>query len=572
LETSSIFVNLVAALAVAFVGAAIAVWLGQSALIGYIIAGVAIGPYTPGFVADQHAVAALADIGIVFLLFAVGLHLSLRDLLRTGPVSIVGGLVQIVLILGAGYGAGLLFGWKHVESLFFGGVVAISSTTVLSKVLEERGQTGAEHGRLAFAWATVQDLAAIALVVLLATLARGGENIGETLIWDLGRAAVFLAVLIPVGLYGLPHLFERVALLRNREVFILAVGAVALGAAFAASLFGISIALGAFVAGVVVGESDLSHQILGEVEPLRDILAGLFFVSVGMLVDPLFVVQNVPLVAVAVALIVLVKGAVIAGLVRLFGYSGRSSLLTGVVLAQAAELSFLLASIGADLGAVGTTAFNTMLAGSAISTILAPPLLTAATPIARRLDRPGDVDVGAELPIDSFKRRRFAIICGYGRVGQVIAAALERRGLPYVVIDQDPRIVRRLREREVPAYVGNAENSVLLSAAGVERAHTLIVALPDALAARRIVEQARHQRTDLDVVVRTHSLAELATLRKHGASEAVLGELELALEMTRHTLRRFGVSGMEATATVNGLRDRASRAAEESGTDAAFWS
>lgn len=570
MEISSIFVNLVAALAVAFLGAVIAVWLRQSALIGYIVAGVAIGPYTPGFVADQHAVAALADIGIVFLLFAVGLHLSLRDLIRTGPVSIVGGLAQVALVLGAGYGAGLLFGWQHVESLFFGAVVAISSTTVLSKVLEERGQTGTEHGRLAFAWATVQDLAAIALVVLLATLAHGGEDLGATLAWDLGRAAVFLAVLVPVGLYALPHLFERVALLRNREVFILAVGAVALGAAYAASLFGISIALGAFVAGVLVGESDLSHQILGEIEPLRDILAGLFFVSVGMLVDPLFVVQNVPLVTVAVGLIILLKGAVIAGLIRLFGYSGRTSLLTGVVLAQAAELSFLLASIGADVGAVGSTAFNAMLAGSAISTILAPPLLSAAAPMVRRLDRAGDYDVGPEPPTEGVVRRRFAIICGYGRVGQVIAAAMERRGLQYVVIDQDPRIVRKLREDGVPAYVGNAENTVLLEAAGVQRAHTLIVALPDALAARRIVEQARHHRADLDVVVRTHSLAELATLRKRGASEAVLGELELALEMTRHTLRRFGVSGVEAGATVNGLRERAWRAAE-SGTDAAFW-
>jgi CPA2 family monovalent cation:H+ antiporter-2 len=572
LETSALFVNLVAALAVAFAGAAVAVWLKQSALIGYIVAGVVIGPYTPGFVADQHTVAALADIGIVFLLFAVGLHISLRDLLRTGPVTIVGGLAQVAIILGAGYAAGLLFGWRTVESLFFGAVVAISSTTVLSKVLEERGQTGAEHGRLAFAWATVQDLSAIALVVLLTTLARGGENLAASLVWDLGRAAVFLAVLIPVGLYGLPHLFERVALLRNREVFILAVGAVALGAAYAASLFGISIALGAFVAGVVVGESDLSHQILGEVEPLRDILAGLFFVSVGMLVDPLFIIQNAPLVTATVALIILVKGGLIAGLIRLFGYSGRTSLLTGVVLAQAAELSFLLASMGADLGAVGTTAFNAMLAGSAISTILAPPLLTAAMPVARRLDRPGDVDLGVEPATDDLGRRRFAIICGYGRVGQVIAEALARRGLRYVVIDQDPRIVRRLREHDVPAYVGNAENPVLLTTAGIERAHTLIVAMPDALAARRIVEQTRLQRPDLDVVVRTHSLAELATLRQRGASEAVLGELELALEMTRHTLRRFGVSAMETISTVNGLRDRASRAADEAGTDAAFWS
>jgi CPA2 family monovalent cation:H+ antiporter-2 len=473
--------------------------------------------------------------------------------------------------MAAGYGAGLLFGWQHLESLFFGAVLAISSTTVLSKVLEERGQTGAEHGRLALAWATVQDLAAIALVVLLTTLAHGSDNLAADVAYELGRAAVFLAILIPVGLYGLPVLFERVALIRNREVFILSVGAVALGAAYAASMFGISIALGAFVAGVMVGESDLSHQILGEIEPLRDILAGLFFVSVGMLVDPLFIIQNVPLVAAAVGLIVLVKGAVIAVIVRFFGYSGRTSLLTGVVLAQAAELSFLLASVGTDLGAVSTTAFNAMLASSAISTMLAPSLLVAAMPLARRLDRAGTVDLGEEVSVEEIGRRRFAIICGFGRVGQVIAEALDRRGLRYVVIDQDPRIVRALRERKIPSFAGNAENAILLEQAGVVRAHALIVALPDALAARRIVEQARQYRKDLDILVRTHSLAELATLKEHGASEAVLGELELALEMTRHTLHRFGVSALESVATVNGLRERASRTARESGTDAAFW-
>ena len=571
-HTSSIFVNLVAALGVAFLGAVVAVWLRQSILIGYIVGGMLIGPYTPGFVADQQAVAALADIGIVFLLFAVGLHLSLRDLLKSGRVATIGGSVQVLGIMGAGYLAGWLFGWEPVESLFFGAVVAISSTTVLSKVLEERGQTGVEYGRLAFAWATVQDLWAIALVVLLTTLAHGSQEIGSELAWGLGRAAIFLAVLIPFGLYVLPHLFERIALLRNREVFILSVGAVALGAAYVSSLFGISIALGAFVAGVLVSESELSHQILGEIEPLRDILAGLFFVSVGMLVDPIFIVQNVPLVLATVALIVAIKGALIALLIRLFGYSGRTALLTGVVLAQAAELSFLLASIGSGLGAVGTTAFNAMLAGSAVSTILAPPLLAVAAPLAERLARPGTVDLGPEPSTEEIGRRRFAIVCGFGRIGQVIAEALERRGVRYVVIDQDPRIIRQLRERNVPAFAGSAENTILLEQAGVARAHALVIAMPDPLAARRIVEQARKHRRDLDIVVRTHSLAELATLNKYGASEAVLGELELALEMTRHTLHRFGVSSMEAVATVNGLRDRASRAAEESGTDAAFWS
>lgn len=567
MHTSGLFANLVLALAAAFLGAVVAARLRQSLLLGYIVAGVAIGPYTPGFVADQQAVAALAEIGIIFLLFTVGLDLSLRDLLQTGRAAIGGGLAQVVLTIGVGYGAGLAFGWQPVEALFFGAAIAMSSSAVIGKLLAERGQSDAEHGRLAFAWSMVQDLATIVLVVVLSALAQGGSTLGPEVAWALVKALAFLAVLIPVGLFVLPRLLERVALLRNREVFILAIGAVVLGAAYVSSLFGVSVALGAFVAGVVIGESDLSHQILGEIQPLRDVFSGLFFVSVGMLVDPAFVVQQAPLVLTTLVLIVALKGGLVAGLARLAGVAAPTALLAGALLAPSAEFSFLLATVGAGLGAVGTMAFNAMLAGAALSTILAPALLAAVSPLARRLGRPAATELELPPPVVERRRGRHAIICGYGRVGRVIAEALDRRGLRYVVIEQDPRIVRSLRERGVTALVGNAENAVLLEAAGLDTALVLVVAMSDALAARRIVEQARQLRPDLDIVVRTHSLRELVTLRRYGANEAVLGELELAFEMTRHTLRRFGVSAMETVATVNGLRERAARAAEELGAE-----
>jgi len=567
LHTSGLFLNLFAALAVAFVGAVAAIWLRQSLLLGYIVAGIVIGPHTPGFVADQTAVSELAEIGIVFLLFAVGLDLSLRDLLRVGVVAVVGALVQIAAVMGLAYVVGRAIGWQPIESLFFGAVVAISSSTVMSKILSERGQTDAEHGRIAFAWSTVQDLATIALVVVLSTLAEGGDSLTTDLAWALGQSAVFLALLIPVGLYVLPRLFERVAAFRNREVFVLAVATVALGAAYTSSLFGVSVALGAFVAGIVVGESDLSHQILGEIQPLRDILAGLFFVSIGMLVDPAFVLDHALLVAMVVLLIVPVKGLLSAGLIRLFGVSASTAVLAGATVAQSAEFSFLLATVGASVGAIGPTAFNAMLAGAVISTILAPWLLSGVAPLAGRLDRPSRLDLEPELPVERPQRRRHAIICGYGRVGRVIAEALDRRGLSYVVIEQDPRVVRRLREGGVTALLGNAENPILLEHAHLDLARIVVVAIPDAIAARRIVEQARQARPQLAVVVRTHSLAELTVLRQRGADEAVLGELELALEMTRHTLHRFGVSALETVATVNGLR---TRIAQESRRDDPF--
>lgn len=571
-DISGLFINLVAGLAAAFVGAVVAVRLRQSPLLGYIVAGVIIGPHTPGFVADQATVSGLAEIGVVFLLFAVGLDLSLRDLLRAGRVAILGGLAQVAGMIAIGYGAGLLIGWRPIESLFFGTVVAISSSVVIGKILEEHGQTETEHGRIAFAWTTVQDLITIALVVVLSTLARGSTTMAIDLAWALGRSALFLALLIPVGLFVLPRVFEAVAALRNREVFVLAVGVVALGAAYASSLFGVSVALGAFVAGILVGESDLSHQILGEIQPLRDIMAGLFFVSIGMLVDPSFILEHALVVAATVLLIVVVKGALTAGLVRLFGLTSATALLTGATLAQSAEFSFLLATVGEHVGAVGPVAFNVMLAGAALSTVLAPSLLTVATPLADRLRQPRAAQLELEPPAERQDRHRHAIICGYGRIGQVIAEALDRRGLHYVVVDPDVRIVRRLRERGATALVGSAENPIVLQHAGVSRAHVLIVATPDALASRRIVEVVRRTRPDLNIVVRTHSLSELATLRRLGADAAVLGELELALEMTRHTLHRFGVSALETVATVNGLRARANQAAEMEGEDAAFWS
>jgi CPA2 family monovalent cation:H+ antiporter-2 len=558
--TGGLLVNLVFALVAALAGALLALRLRQSPILGYIVAGVAIGPFTPGFVADPAAVEALADIGVVFLLFAIGAQLSFRDLLATGRVAIVGGSAQVLLTIGLGYVVGIALGWGQVEALFFGAVVSNSSSTVLSKVLGERGELDAEHGKLALAWSTVQDLSTILLVVLLAALAAGGASLAADLVISVGKAVLFLALAIPLGLRLFPAFFGRVAATRNREVFILAVAAVALGMAFAATLFGVSLALGAFVAGLVVGESDLSHQVVGEVVPLRDVLAGLFFVSVGMLVDPLFVAANLPLVLLALALMVLAKGALVAAIAALFRYSARTALLTGVALAQCAEFSFLLARVGQESGAVTPGVFSLMLAGAAGTIILAPPLQVIAGPAARRLERwlpPPPLAEDPALADPGTAPRLHAVICGYGDVGRVVGEALARRGFSFVVIDQNPRVVRRLRQQGVRALLGSADNPVLLERVGLDRARVLVVAIPDALATRQIVEYARRMHPRLDIVARTHSEDEMRFLRGRGVSEAVAGEVELALEITRHTLHRFGVSAAETLGIVQGLRQRA---------------
>ena len=299
---TGLLVNLALALIAAAIGGAIAVRLRQSAILGYIVVGMLIGPYTPGPVGSPGTVAALADIGVIFLLFAIGLQLSIRDLLRVGPVALVGGSAQVVVMIAIGFAVGVALGFGSLESLFLGAVVSNSSSTVLAKVLGDRGEEDADYGRISFAWSSVQDLSTIILVVILSALSAGGE-LGTDLLLAAGRALLFLAISLPLGLKVLPWFFEHVALLRSREVFVLSIVAVALGTAWVAELFGLSLALGAFLAGILVGESEVSYQALGEVAPMRDVFAGLFFVSVGMLVDPFFVIAALPLVLIGLSLI-----------------------------------------------------------------------------------------------------------------------------------------------------------------------------------------------------------------------------------------------------------------------------
>ncbi|HUG49045.1 MAG TPA: cation:proton antiporter [Candidatus Limnocylindria bacterium] len=554
---TGLLVNLALALIAAAIGGAIAVRLGQSAILGYIVVGVLIGPYTPGPVGEPGTVAALADIGVIFLLFAIGLQLSLRDLLRVGRVALVGGSVQVIALIAIGAGVGLALGFRPLEALFLGAVISNSSSTVIAKVLGDHGEQDADHGRIAFAWSSVQDLSTIVLVVVLSALSAGGD-LGTDLLLAGGRAALFLAILLPVGLKILPWFFEHVALLRSREVFVLSVVALALGTAWAAELFGLSLALGAFVAGILVGESDVSFQALGELAPLRDVFAGLFFVSVGMLVDPMYIIASLPLVLVGVALIVPIKGLISGLIAAAFRLPRRTAVLVGVGLAQSAEFSFLLARLGVDLGVVGADMFGLMMSAAAIS-IVAAPWLHGATPRALRwLQRRSGEEAMAEPPVISTGRRRgrYIIICGFGRVGRLIGAALEGRGFPYVVIEEDPRVARRLRDRGMTVMQGSAENPRILDRAGIDDAQVLVVAVSDSLALRQLVDHARRVNPRLAIVARARSAADRAFLREKGVQEIVTAETEAALEMARYTLARLGVSAAETGAIVQGLRRR----------------
>ena len=550
-------VTLALALIAATIGAAIAVRLGQSAILGYVAAGVLIGPYTIGPSAEPETVGALADVGLVFLLFAVGLQLSIRDLVRVGKVAIVGGTLEVIGMIVIGYLVALAMGFKPLEALFFGAFISQSSSIVIAKLLSERGELDAPHGHIALGWATLQDLSTIVLVVLLGALSLGGDLAGD-LGLALAKAVLFMVILLPLGLRVLPWVFERIALLRHREVFVLSVVAVALGTAYVSEFFGLSLALGAFLAGLLVSESEISHHVLGELAPLRDVFAGLFFVSIGMLIDPGFVAGAVVLVLIAVLLTVPVKGAVVAGLSFVLGAPARTAVLAGAVLAQAGEFSFLLARVGIEAGVVGDEMFSLMLASAGVSIVLAPPINRYAPDVLRRLDLRygGRGGKPSEQPVETGPARRHATICGYGRVGRLVGAALERRGFPYLVIEVDPHICRDLRSRGIPVVQGLAENPVNLARADLARAQVAVVTVPDSFALQQIVHYVRNDHPRLPIIARARTAAERALLQREGVGEIVVAETEVALEMARYTLGRLGVSAPETAAIIAGLRRR----------------
>ncbi len=555
METPDLLVALTTTLIAAAIGGAVAVRLRQSAVVGYILAGLAIGPSTPGFVADIEVVNALADLGVIFLMFSIGIQISFHEIRRVGRLVAIGGTAQVVASIAIGWAIGMALGWSSLEALVLGGFTSISSTAIAGRILNERGETESDHGLVTIGWLAVQDLLTIVLIVLLTSL--GGSARMEDIGLAVGKAVVFIALVLPIGSRVVPRLFELLASFRRRELFTLGVVALTLGTAAVGSLFGISLALGAFLAGTLIADSDLSHQVMGEAVPFRDVFAGLFFVSIGMLVDPGLVVANLPTMLVLLALIGPVKGILVTGIGALFRYPFRTTALAGILLAQSAEFSFVLARIGTEAGIVSEDHFGLLLTSAALTIIFAPAAYQFGRPAIDRLqNRMAGQDWEEAVPADPADRRRIAVICGYGRVGRLVASALQRRGFGFVVLDESPQAIRDAREAGMIAIRGNLENRIVLDRAPIERSTVLVVAVPDPVATRFVVDTVRRQHPRLPIVARTHSQSERAVLRQLGATVVVVGEVELALEMTRFTLRQFGVSGPELTALIEGLRRR----------------
>ncbi|HLV64588.1 MAG TPA: cation:proton antiporter [Polyangiaceae bacterium] len=536
MKDGGLLVHLVTALGAALIGAAIALRLRQPLIVGYVLAGVAIGPFT-GIVDQPDTVTELAEVGIVFLMFVIGVQLPLKELVRASRIAVLGGLLQVAVLIGIGFFVGRALGWSPIASYAFGAVISNSSSTVLGKVLSDRGELDSRHAQLGLAWSSVQDISTVLLVAALAFVSPSQRAIGPLL----GKAALFFFVLMPLAFWALPWLLRRATAVRNREFFALSVITLALAMAGGASLLGVSLALGAFLTGIVVGEADLAHRILGDARPLRDAFSGVFFVSIGMLLEPSFLVDAWPLVLFTVGLIVIVKGAVTAVIARLLGSPLRLAVLMGAGLAQSAEFSFLLARVGLEEGALTTPIFNLLLSATIVTILLAPWVNDLAPALLRAVARRhphAAADRGAPLPAGLAGH---AIVCGYGRVGSIVCRLLEQHGKPFVVIEEDLHIVEALRARGVTALFGDAGMPDVLDRAQLATAHVLVLCIPERMAVRQALEHAREVSRAAAILARTHSYDDCRFLQEQGVHHAIVGEMELALALGQRALEQFGV-------------------------------
>jgi len=562
-------------LGAAFVGGMLARRLRLPTMVGYLVAGIAVGPFTPGLVADPEIAPQLAELGVILLMFGVGIQFSIPELLAVRGIAVPGAIGHsfVAAILGAGLGIAL--GWGFAGGLVLGLAISVASTVVLLRALTERNELDTPQGRIAIGFVIVEDVFTIVVLVLLPTLApllsgQGGVGLGSSLVEvlvALGKAVLFAALMLVAGRRIVPWILGAVAQQRSRELFTLAVLAMAVGIAFvASSVFGVSFALGAFLAGVVLSESDLSHQAAADALPLRDAFAVLFFVSVGMLMDPGYLVREPVAVLAVTLLIVGAKSVAAFVIVAAFGYPVRVALTVSAALAQVGEFSFILATLGRTLDLIPPDAFQLVVAGALVSIALNALLFRLVEPLEAWI-RARPAVLGALerrprglshlYPGRREELRGHAILCGYGRVGRLVAAGLERRGLQYVVVSDDRREIERLRARGISALYGDAANAELLGEAHLPRARVVIVALPDAHAARLVVDRVRDEAPRVPLVVRTHGAAEASFLRSLGPTvQAVHAEREVAIQLTRFSLRRFGLSTIEVDAIASGLRDR----------------
>ena len=562
----TLITTIAAALGLALIMGFIAARLKLPPLVGYLIAGIIIGPATPGFVADIELSGQLAEIGVMLLMFGVGLHFSLEDLLAVRRIALPGAIVQITVATLLGIAVTSFWGWSLASGIVFGLALSVASTVVLLKALENRGILETVNGRIAVGWLVVEDLVMVLVLVMLPPLSlwlgdnahdhalkNGDRSLLATLALTLGKVAAFIALMLIAGRRLFPKLLWQIAGTGSRELFTLCVVAAAVGIAYgSAELFGVSFALGAFFAGMVMRESPLSYRAAEESLPLRDAFSVLFFVSVGMLFEPQVLIREPLHVFAVVAIIILGKSLAAFFLVLLFRYPLNTALTVSASLAQIGEFSFILAGLGMSLGLMPAEGQSLILAGAIISIAVNPLVFHAIEPaqawirsrskLAQALERPDDPLAVLPMTVELTRLTGQVVLVGYGRVGRRIGEALTANGISFVVAEENREIVEKLRLSGIPAVSGDASDPNVLIQAHIQRARMLVIATPDTLDVRRMIEIARTVNPRIETVVRAHSEKEAILLEKETVGKVFLGEHELARSMIQHVLDRYAAA------------------------------
>ncbi|HEY7474705.1 MAG TPA: cation:proton antiporter [Vicinamibacterales bacterium] len=539
-----LLLNIGVVLAYALVGGLLARRVGLPTIVGYLVAGMALGPFTPGFRGDPEAIGQLAELGVIMLMFGVGLHFSFEDLWEVRQIAVPGALLQMIIITLGGYALGQLWGWSVGGAWLLGIALSVASTVVLLRTMMDYGWLETPYGKVAVGWLVFEDLLTIAILVLLPSFAApSGESSWGTAAFAVGKAIVFVVLMVIVGGRIMPAVLGRIAHMRSRELFVLVVLTMAVGTALASSaLFGVSLALGAFIAGVVVNESPFSKQIGADLVPFQEAFAVVFFVSVGMLVNPRYLLTHWDQVAIVTLVVVVGKGIVSAIVTVLLAKPVRAALVIGAGRSQIGEFSFIIGQSGVALGLIDTSQYSLILAGAMVSITLNPLVLQLVAPLERLIHRNTRLwslldRYGATVPLPAEGMTGHVVIVGCGRVGRHIAEALGRLQIPRIVIESDPSRLDKLQELGVPVLFGDAANSEVIKHSNLEHARALVITLPDDAAALSVVATARrHASEHLRMVARASTWQGARRLRADGVHEVVRPELEGGIEIVRRTL------------------------------------
>jgi CPA2 family monovalent cation:H+ antiporter-2 len=545
MEQSELVINFAILLGAALVGGMVAHRLRQPVILGYILIGIAVGPHALSLVNDLVLIEGAATLGVALLMLTLGLEISFSQFKQVGKIGLWGGMIQILVTIALGVLVSILvFHWSMSQAVLFGFIVSLSSTMVCLKILMDRGELDSIHGRIMLAMLILQDISVVLMIVITPVLGEGVQNLFLTLGISIGKAIITIGVAIVIGLWILPWLMGRIGGVRSRELFLLTVVVMSLGAAISTQIFGLSAVFGAFLIGLVLRETRFGHQALAEITPLRDIFAALFFVSLGMLLDPLYIVEYWQLVTVTVVFIIFIKLVTVSGIVRLFGYRGGIPILVGAGLLQIGEFSFILAEVGIEIGIFSSQSYSLIIASAIITMLITPISIGLVSRFRGRLAlRPRNLELKDEAPLPEGEPEDIVapiVLAGFGRVGQNIARFLQEVGIDYGVIEIDPERISDLRRGDTAYIYGDASNTQVLSRVDLTKARVLVITFPDPLAVVTTIKNALAINPDIRIVARVHRVREADLLRKLGIEELISPEYETSLEFLRKTLSAVG--------------------------------